>query len=118
MTDVSQVNTLFQFLPLAKRNLSPCAWDYLMGGSETETALNRNRRALDCLAFRPRVLRDVEHIDTGTTLLGQKLKVPIVLAPIGSMTDIIAEGGVAPTRAAARAGVIHMLSSVCAPGAE
>ena len=118
MTDISQVDTLFQFLALAKRNLSPGAWDYLMGGSETETTLNRNRRALDCLAFRPRVLRDVEHIDTSTTLLGQKLKLPIILAPIGSITDITAEGGVAPTRAAARAGVLHMLSSVCAPGAE
>jgi glycolate oxidase len=118
MTDVSQVDTLFQFLALAKRNLSPGAWDYLMGGSETETTLNRNRRALDSIVFRPRVRCDVEHIDTGTTLLGQKLKAPIVLAPIGSMQDIIAEGGVVPTRAAARAGVIHMLSSVCAPGAE
>lgn len=118
MTDVSQIDTLFQFLALAKRNLSPGAWDYLMGGSETETTLNRNRRGLDRLAFRPRVLRNVEHIDTGTTLLGQKLKLPIVLAPIGSMQDIIAEGGTAPTRAAARSGVIHMLSSVCAPGLE
>ena len=34
MTDVSQVDTLFQFLALAKRNLSPGAWDYLMGGSD------------------------------------------------------------------------------------
>ena len=51
MTDVSQVDTLFQFLALAKHNLSPGAWDYLMGGSETETTLNRNRCALDCLAL-------------------------------------------------------------------
>jgi isopentenyl diphosphate isomerase/L-lactate dehydrogenase-like FMN-dependent dehydrogenase len=118
MTDISQVSTVFQLLSLAKRRLSPGAWDYMMGGSETETTLNQNRLALDRLAFRPRVLRNVEHIDTGTTLLGQKLKLPIVLAPIGSMQDIIAEGGVVPTRAAARAGVIHMLSSVCAPGLE
>ncbi len=118
MTDVSQVNTLFQLLTIAKRNLPPGAWDYLMGGSESETTLNQNRRALDRLAFRPRVLRNVSHIDTSTTLLGQKLKLPIVLAPIGSMQDLLAEGGVAPTRAAARTGVIHMLSSVCAPGME
>ena len=118
MTDFSQVDTLFQLLTIAKRNLSPRAWDYLMGGSETETTLNQNRRALDRIAFRPRVLRNVAHIDTGTTLLGQKLKLPIVLAPIGSMQDIIAEGGVAPTRAAARTGIVHMLSSVCAPGME
>ena len=118
MTDFSQVDTLFQLLTIAKRNLSPRAWDYLMGGSETETTLNQNRRALDRIAFRPRVLRNVAHIDTGTTLLGQKLKLPIVLAPIGSMQDIIAEGGVAPTRAAARTGIVHILSSVCAPGME
>jgi glycolate oxidase len=118
MADVSQVDTLFQLLSLAKRNLSPGAWDYLMGGAETETTLNRNRRALDSYAFRPRVLRDVSKVDTSATLLGQKLKLPIVLAPIGSMQDIIAVGGVAPTRAAARTGVLHMLSSVCAPGLE
>ena len=118
MTDVSEVETLFQLLAIAKRNLTPGAWDYLMGGAETETTLNRNRRALDSWALRARVLRDVSQIDTSTTLLGQKLKLPIVLAPIGSMQDILAEGGVAPTQAAARTGVVHMLSSVCAPGLE
>ncbi len=118
MTDVSQVETLFQLLTIAKRNLTPGAWDYLMGGAETETTLNQNRRALDRWALRPRVLRDVSQIDTSTTLLGQKLKLPIVLAPIGSMQDLLAEGGVAPARAAARTGVLHMLSSVCAPGLE
>jgi isopentenyl diphosphate isomerase/L-lactate dehydrogenase-like FMN-dependent dehydrogenase len=118
MTDISDVNTLFQLLAMARRNLTPGAWDYLMGGAETETTLNRNRRALDSYALRARVLRDVSQIDTSTTLLGQKLKLPIVLAPIGSMQDILAEGGVAPTRAAARTGVVHMLSSVCAPGME
>ncbi len=118
MTDIAKVETLFQLLAIAKRNLTPGAWDYLMGGAETETTLNQNRRALDRWALRPRVLRDVSQIDASTTLLGQKLKLPIVLAPIGSMQDLLAEGGVAPTRAAARTGVVHMLSSVCAPGME
>jgi isopentenyl diphosphate isomerase/L-lactate dehydrogenase-like FMN-dependent dehydrogenase len=118
MTDVSQIETLFQLLAIAERNLVPTAWDFLMGGAETETTLNRNRRALDSYALRARVLRDVSQIDTSTTLLGQKLKLPIVLAPIGSMGDLLAEGGVAPTRAAARTGVVHMLSSVCPPGME
>ncbi|HZD90542.1 MAG TPA: alpha-hydroxy acid oxidase [Pseudolabrys sp.] len=118
MTDVAGVETLFQLLALARRNVSAGAWDYLMGGAETETTLNRNRRALDSYALRPRVLCDVSEVDTATTLLGQKLKLPLVLAPIGSMQDLLAEGGVAPTRAAARTGVVHMLSSVCAPGME
>jgi len=47
-----QPRTAFQYLARAKANLTPQAWDYLMGGSETETSLNRNRRALDSLAFR------------------------------------------------------------------
>ncbi len=118
MSDIGDVDTLFQMLAIARSKLTPGAWDYLMGGAETETTLNRNRRALDSYVLRARVLRDVSAIDTSTTLFGQKLKLPIVLAPIGSMQDLLEEGGVAPTRAAARTGVIHMLSSVCAPGME
>jgi len=60
MTDVSQVDTLFQLLSIAKRKYLAGRVDYLMGGAETETTLNRNRRALDSLAFRSRVLRNVE----------------------------------------------------------
>jgi glycolate oxidase len=109
---------LHEFVAPARRNLSQQTWDYLMGGAETETTHLRNRMALDALAFRPRVLRNVETVDTGTTLLGRRLRIPVVLAPIGSLQDIVAEGGLAPTRAAARFGVMHMLSSVCAPGIE
>lgn len=116
--NLSEIPTLFQFLPLARKNLPSGVWDYMMGGSETETTLNRNRRALDALAFRPRVLRDMSGIDTSTTLLGQTLSLPLLLAPIGSMKDIYAEGGTAATRAAAETGIVHMVSSVCHPGME
>ena len=115
---IDEPATAFQYLARAKANLTPQAWDYLMGGSETETTLNRNRRALDSIAFRPRVLRDVSEIDLSTTLLGQKMRIPVMLAPIGSLQDIIAEGGTAPTRAAAAFGTLHMLSSVAHPGLE
>ena len=47
--------------------------------------MRRNRLAFDKLAFRPRVLRDVSSVDTSTTFLGQKLRIPAVLAPIGSL---------------------------------
>jgi isopentenyl diphosphate isomerase/L-lactate dehydrogenase-like FMN-dependent dehydrogenase len=110
--------TIFQYLARAKAKLTPGAWDYLMGGSETETTLNRNRRALDSLAFRPRILRDVSDIDLRTTLFGIPMRIPVMLAPIGSIEDIVAEGGTAPTRAAAGFGTIHMLSSSALPGLE
>jgi isopentenyl diphosphate isomerase/L-lactate dehydrogenase-like FMN-dependent dehydrogenase len=109
---------LHEFVAPARRNLSHGAWDYLMGGAETETTLERNRVALDSLAFRPRVLRNVETVDTSGTLLGHKLRLPVILAPIGSLQDIVAGGGEAPCRAAAAFGAIHMLSSACSPGLE
>jgi glycolate oxidase len=109
---------LHEFVAPARRNLSRGSWDYLMGGAETETTLQRNRLALDALAFRPRVLRNVETIDTRAKVLGQELRLPVILAPIGSLQDMVAAGGEAPTRAAHRFGVLHMLSSACGPGLE
>jgi len=118
MNEELQYAVLHEFVGPARRNLSRETWDYLVGGAETETTLIRNRLAIDSLAFRPRVLRDVEKVDTSGTLLGHKLRLPLILAPIGSLQDIVAGGGEAPTRAAARFGVVHMLSSVCSPGLE
>jgi isopentenyl diphosphate isomerase/L-lactate dehydrogenase-like FMN-dependent dehydrogenase len=118
MNEDLQYAVLHEFFAPAKRNLSQGSWDYLMGGSETETTLERNRRALDSLAFRPRVLRNVEHVSTRAKVLGQDLRLPVILAPIGSLQDFSPDGGMGPTRAAAKFGVLHMLSSACAPGLE
>jgi hypothetical protein len=118
MDEELQYAVLHEFVAPARRNLSRQTWDYLMGGAETETTYVRNRLALDSLAFRPRVLRNVEKVDTGGRLLGQAIRIPVILAPIGSLQDIVASGGLAPTEAAARYGVVHMLSSACSPGLE
>lgn len=116
--DFHEFETLHELAKAAKANLSIQTWDYLMGGADTETTQRRNRLALDMVGFRPRVLRDVEHIDCGARVLGQDLNLPIILAPIGSLQDFIADGGVAPTLAAADYGVLHMLSSRSDPGLE
>lgn len=102
----------------ARRNLSQNVWDYLTGGSESETTMRRNRRGLDCLAFRPRVLVDVARIDTSTTLLGHELRIPVMLAPIGSLQLLAPEGGVTVARAAAEFGTINFVSSVTQPSLE
>ena len=59
-----QFLTLQEIYQTARRNLAPGPWAYLMGGAETETTVLRNRMALDQLAFRPRVLRDVSKLDS------------------------------------------------------
>jgi isopentenyl diphosphate isomerase/L-lactate dehydrogenase-like FMN-dependent dehydrogenase len=117
-SDRTSFETLHEFVAPAKRNLTKETWDYLMGGAETETTLERNRLAIDALAFRPRVLRNVENVSTRGLLLGQELRLPVILAPIGSMQDMVRDGGIAPSLAAARFGALHMLSSACAPGLE
>ena len=61
------------------------AWDYLVGGTETETTLARNRLALDSLGFRPRVLRDVSAIDSSASLFGKPLRMPVLMAPVGAL---------------------------------
>ena len=51
--------TLHEIVKAAKIRLNGNIWDYLIGGTETETTLRRNRMALDSIAFKPRVLRNV-----------------------------------------------------------
>jgi glycolate oxidase len=102
----------------AHKNLEQGAWDYLVGGSESETTLRRNRLAYDKLGFRPRVLRDVSHIDTSTEFLGQKLRLPVMLAPIGSLQAFTPTGGVAAAQAAAEFGVMHVVSTATQPTLE
>ena len=72
---------LHEFAKKAKENISKESWDYLIGAAETETTFKRNRYALDSLAFRPRVLRDVENIDLTTELFDHKLRIPRYFSP-------------------------------------
>lgn len=107
-----------EIIQAARRNLAQAEWDYLVGGSESETTLRRNRLAFDRVAFRPRVLVDVSQVDPSTTFLGQTLRIPVMLAPVGGLQRFDPEGGVASTRAAAEFGTMHVLSSATEPALE
>ena len=110
--------TLHEFVKAAKGKLSPGTWDYLVGATETETTMLRNRQALDSLAFRPRVLRDVSTLDTSIPFFDRKLALPVMLAPVGGLESFDPEGGAPAARAAAKFGVPTMVSSVTHPGME
>src|ERR1700679_1258365 len=116
--DRNEFLNLHEVVAKARQNLNQNAWDYIVGGVETETTLRRNRMALDSIAFRPRVLRDVSKVDASTELLGRKLRLPIVLCPVGSLESFHPGGAEPVVKAAAEFGVSHMLSSVCDPGLE
>ncbi|MDH3318238.1 MAG: alpha-hydroxy-acid oxidizing protein [Betaproteobacteria bacterium] len=113
-----EILTLQEIVAAARANLPPGPWAYLIGGAETETTVRRNRQALDSIAFRPRVLRDMRRIDATASVLGRRMRLPVLLAPIGGLESFVEGGAAAAARGAAQFGVPQMLSSVCKPGLE
>jgi isopentenyl diphosphate isomerase/L-lactate dehydrogenase-like FMN-dependent dehydrogenase len=113
-----EFENLHELVAKARANLNQNAWDYIVGGTETETTLRRNRMALDEIAFRPRVLRNVSQVDTSVEVFGRKLRLPVVLAPVGALETFDPGGAASVARAAGRFGAAHMLSSVSDPGME
>src|SRR6266699_1136328 len=107
-----------EFVKVARQNLDRNNWDYLIGGSESETTLARNRLALDSLGFRPRVLRDVSNVDCTKELFGRKLRLPVLCAPVGSLENFEPGGGATVAAATAQFGNGMILSSVSHPGLE
>jgi len=110
--------TLHEIVAKARQNLNQNDWDYIVGGAETETTLRRNRLAIDQIALRPRVLRDVSRIDASVEVLGRKLRLPVMFAPVGSLECFHPAAAADVARAAQAFGAAHMLSSVCHPGLE
>jgi isopentenyl diphosphate isomerase/L-lactate dehydrogenase-like FMN-dependent dehydrogenase len=117
-TGTADYLNLHEIVAKARQNLDQNNWDYIVGGTESETTLKRNRMALDGVAFRPRVLRDVSKIDPSVTRFGRKLRLPVFLAPVGSLESFHPEAAASVVRAAKEFGAGHMLSSVCEPGLE
>ena len=113
-----EYQNLHEFVRRARANLNQNAWDYIVGAAETETTMRRNRMALDEIAFRPRVLRNVAKVDASVDLFGRKLRLPVVLAPVGALEIFDPGAGAAVARGAGTFGAAHMLSSVSEPGLE
>jgi isopentenyl diphosphate isomerase/L-lactate dehydrogenase-like FMN-dependent dehydrogenase len=109
---------LHEFITAARTNLNRNSWDYLIGASETETSVARNRMALDVLGFRPRVLCDVLEVDCGASLFGRKLRIPVLLAPVGSLESFDPGAGATVAKAATEFGNGMILSCVSQPGLE
>src|SRR3984893_4251131 len=109
---------LHEIIAKARQNLCQNDWDYIVGGVESETTLRRNRMALDSVSLRPRVLRDVSKVDACVSHFGRKMRLPVVLAPVGSLESFHELGAEPVVRAVGEFGAAHMLSSVCDPGLE
>jgi L-lactate dehydrogenase (cytochrome) len=102
------------FRGLARRRLPRFLFDYIDGGAFREVTLDRNLADLADLSLRQKVLRDVSAVDLSTTLLGEKLDMPVVLGPVGLAGLAARRGEVQALRAATAAGIPFCLSTVSA----
>jgi isopentenyl diphosphate isomerase/L-lactate dehydrogenase-like FMN-dependent dehydrogenase len=85
-------------------------YNFGAGGSETETTMRRNRRAIDRLAIRQNVLVDVRNIDLSTSLLGVPLSWPVAVAPMGGLVLFNREGDCEMARGAGEGDTLQFLS--------
>lgn len=97
--------SLDDFRELARRRLPKLVFDNLDGGSFIEVTMRANRTDLESLKFRQRVLRDVSQCNLSTTVLGQEIALPIVLAPLGNGGLFARRAEVQAAHSAERAGV-------------
>lgn len=96
---------------MARRRLPEVIFEILEGGAEDEITLARNRSAFERIAFLPAALRDVGAVDIRTSLFGQEMTMPVVVAPTGFNGLLWPKGDIALARAAASAGLIMTQSS-------
>ena len=114
----NEIVSLQEFYQFAKKNTPIETWDYIIGAADTETTFKKNRHSLDTYAFRPRVLRDVEKVDTSIQLFDYNFLLPVFYAPIGSMQDFVKDGALNSTLSASDKKIFHMLSSTWAGGVD
>jgi 4-hydroxymandelate oxidase len=109
--EVSFTN-LFDLEKLAYERLGVGAFDYIAGGAGDEVTIRRNRTDLERITLRPRYMVDVSKIDTATTVLGDTLDLPVLLAPAAGHKLCCPDGELATARAAAHAGSAMILSTL------
>jgi L-lactate dehydrogenase (cytochrome) len=99
----------------ARHRVPRMFFDYAESGSYAEETLRANRTDLEKLRLRQRILVDVANRSTGTTILGEKVSLPLALAPIGLCGMQHGDGEILACRAAQAAGIPFTLStmSIC-----
>jgi isopentenyl diphosphate isomerase/L-lactate dehydrogenase-like FMN-dependent dehydrogenase len=101
---------------LAEETLEPGICGYIAGGAGDEVTLRENVAAYDRWHLRPRVLVDVGAVTTATSVLGQEVSMPLLVAPTALQGLVHPDGEVAMARAGAATGTVVCLSSLAGIG--
>jgi len=108
----SQVVSVPDLRPIARRRLPKVVFDYLDGGADGEFTLRENCRAFEDVTFRPRGAVSVPTCDLSTRVLGFDISLPVLLAPVGYSRLMYPEGEIAAARCAGAAGTAYILSTI------
>src|SRR5215213_5243816 len=109
---LSAALTIEDLRRIAKRRTPKAAFDYTDGAAEEELSLARARQAFRDIEFHPTILRNVEKVSAGWTVLGDDVALPFGIAPTGFTRLMHTEGEIAGAHAAARAGIPFALSTL------
>lgn len=118
ISKASAALNVFDFEPVAKKNIPVAHWAYLATGTDDDGTIRANREGFDRWALRPRRLVNVAHVDAGVTLLGTRYPTPIVVNPVGSQKAFHADGELAVARAAKAKDHLQVLSTVATASIE
>ena len=97
---------------IARARLPHGIFDYIDGGAEDEYTMANNTAAFRQYEFVPRILRNVDDIDTRTSFLGASLETPIIFSPTGFTRIAHSEGELSVARVAARHNAPYCLSTL------
>jgi len=109
---------LYDLEAIAKATLPRMAYDYYASGAHDEITVRENHTAYDRIRLRYRVLRDISQRDLSTTVLEQRISMPVLVAPTAFQRMAHPDGEVATARAASKAGTVMILSTLSTSSIE
>jgi isopentenyl diphosphate isomerase/L-lactate dehydrogenase-like FMN-dependent dehydrogenase len=111
ITSPKDAINVFDFEPVARKNIPPAHFGYMASGIDDEVTLRANREAFLKLQLRPRRLVDVSKVDMSVDILGMRYANPIIVAPVGGQKAFHAEGEIAVARGARAGNHLMILST-------
>lgn len=110
--------TIADMTEIARRKLPKGTFDYITSGSEDEVTLRENIAAFRRLKIYTPILKGVQRPDLSTSVLGERIALPVLLAPASALSLFHRDGAQAAARAASKSGTIFAMSGTCGSSVE
>ncbi len=109
---IANCNNIMDFRRIARRKLPAPVFHYMDGGADDEWTLGRNTDAFNDYELLPTQLADVSNINLRSTLFGEPVEWPVMIAPTGASKLFHRDGEPAVAKAAEKFGMVYSLSTL------